>query len=161
MSENVTTSTTILNQAIEKVMDLIDALGLFAIVRRGALGTGNGICCEIGSTTPQTVWLTKHQFVPMDFTINGKHHNLQTLSEAMNTIHESLTMMRIYPSGNGWQIVDISTMSEPQIIGREDEGSWIMASSLLVKVATMDKTPEPEPEPTPTPVQDPVEEPGE
>lgn len=156
MSEQETpvTSTSILNLAVESVMDLIDALGLFANIYRGALGTGNGLCCEIGPTGPETVFLDKHQYIPVDLTINGKHDDLRTLSDAMNTIHESLTMAITYPYGNGWEIVDITTMTEPQVIAREDSNQWIMASALLVKVATLDKEPDPEPEPEPDPEPD-------
>lgn len=136
-------SASILNQAIESVMDLIDGLGLFAAITRGALGTGNGICCEIGPTSPDTVWLDKNQYIPIDLTINGKHNNLQTLSDAMNSIHESLTMKTDYPYGDNWEIVDITTLTEPQVIGRESANNWVMASALLVKVATL--TPEPTP----------------
>ena len=154
MSENVqndtpVTSSSILNQAIEAVMDLIDAIGLFATITRGALGTGDGLSCEIGPTSVESVWLDKNQYIPVDLTINGRHSNLQTLSDAMNLIHESLTMMTSYPYGNGWEIVDITTLTEPQMIGREDSNEWLMASALLVKVATLDKEPEPEPDPDP------------
>lgn len=131
-----TGSTSILNQAIEAVMNLIDALSLFASITRGALGTGDSITCEIGPTGPETVWLDKNQYIPIDLTINGKHSNLQTLSDSMNLIHESLTMARSYTSGDNWQIVDITTMTEPQVIGREQDNRWMMASALLVKVAT-------------------------
>ena len=158
MSENVTTSTSILNQAIEAVMDLIDALGLFAKITRGALGTGDGLCCEIGPTSVETVWLDKNQYIPVDLTINGRHSNLQTLSDALNLIHESLTMAMSYPYGNGWEIVDITTLTEPQMVGREDSNEWLMASALLVKVATLDKEPEPEPDPDPSPDPDPEPE---
>ena len=130
-------SESIINQAVEAVMDLIDAMGLYSSITRGALGTGNGLTCEVGPTSPETVWLDKNQYIPIDLTINGKHKNLQTLSDAMNRIHETLTMMTGYPAGDEWEIVDISTMTEPQMIGREDEGPWIMASALLVKVATL------------------------
>lgn len=133
----------IINAAIEAVMDLIDALGLYANISRGALGINEGLCCEIGPTSPDSVFLDKNQYIPIDLTINGKHGNLQTLSDAMNTIHESLTMMTEYPYGDNWGIVDITTMTEPQVIGRESGNNWIMASALLVKVATY--TPEPEP----------------
>ena len=126
-----------MNQAVEAVMDLIDLMGLYSAITRGALGTGNGLTCEIGPSSPETVWLDKNQYIPIDLTINGKHTNLQTLSEAMNQIHETLTMMTEYPSGEDWEIVDITTMTEPQMIGREDEGAWLMASALLVKVATL------------------------
>ena len=127
---------TIINQAVEAVAGLINALGLFANIYRGALGTGNGLCCEVGPTYPEAVYLDKNKYVPVDLTINGKHTDLQTLSEAMNKIHESLTMLRSYPSGTGWQIVDITTATEPQVIERESEGAWLMASSLYVKVAS-------------------------
>ena len=129
-------SESIINLAIESVMDLINALWLFANISRGALGTGNGLCCEIGPTSPETVFLDKHQYIPVDLTINGKHDNLQTLSDAMNKIHESLTMAFSYPSGNGWEIVDITTMTEPQVIGKEQDNRWMMASAVNVKVYT-------------------------
>lgn len=129
-------SESILNQAIEAVMDLIDALSLFAPITRGALGTGDSLSCEIGPTSPETVWLDKNKYIPVDLTINGKHGNLQTLSDSLNLIHENLTMMREYPTGSKWQIVDITTLTEPQVIGREQDNRWIMASALSVKVAT-------------------------
>ncbi len=159
MSENTpVTSTSILNQAIEAVMDLIDALGLYATITRGALGSGDGLSCEIGPTSVQSVFLDKNQYIPVDLTINGRHSNLQTLSDALNTIHESLTMAVSYPYGNGWEIVDITTLTEPQMVGREDSNEWLMASALLVKVATLDKEPEPAPAPEPTPEPDPEPE---
>ena len=142
-------SNSILNLATEAVMDLIDALGLFTLIHRGALATGDDLSCEIGPTSPESVWLDKNKYIPIDLTINGKHTNLETLTEAMNKIHESLTMAFSYPYGNGWEIVDITTMTEPQVIGREEGGHWLMASSLYMKVATLDKEPEPEPEPVP------------
>ena len=135
-------STSILNIAIENVMDMIAALGLFAAIHRGALPTGNDLSCEIGPTTPETVWLDKNKYIPIDLTINGKNTNLQTLTDALNKIDHDLTMARSYPSGNGWEIVDISTLTEPQVIGREDNGQWLMASALLVKIATLNPIPD-------------------
>ena len=130
------TSSSVLNQAVDSVIELIDALSLFASIYRGALGTGDGLCCEVGPTSPESVFLDKNKYIPVDLTINGKHENLRTLSDAMNAIHESLTMQTSYPYGEDWEIVDITTLSEPQIIGREDSNQWVMASSLLVKVYT-------------------------
>ena len=126
----------IIDEAVESVMTLINGLGLFAPIRRGALGTGNGLCCEVGPSSPETVFLDKNQYIPVDLTLNGKHENLKTLSEALNTIHQNLTMRTSYPSGEAWKIVDITTMTEPRRNGREDNGQWIMASALYVKVET-------------------------
>lgn len=154
MSNTATGSTSVLNQATEAVAGLINGLSLFATMTRGALGTGNYIAFEIGPTAPDTVFLNKGQYIPIDFTINVKHINLLTLSDAMNRIHEYLTMLREYPAGNGWEIVDITTTTEPQIIAREDNNAWVMASALAVKVYM--HAPEPA---TPTAPADPGSEP--
>lgn len=127
---------TIINAAVEAVMDLIDGLGLFALITRGALGTGEGLVCEVGPSGPDEVYMDKNQYIILDFTINGKHANLQTLSDDMNRIHQEITMLREYPSGDDWNIVDITTLTEPQIIGREDNNMWLMASALNVKIET-------------------------
>ena len=129
-------SETIINLAVEAVADLINDLGLFAEIYRGALGTGNGLCCEVGPTRPEAVYLDKNKYIPVDLTINGKHTDLSVLTEAMNSIHQHLTMLRSYPSGTSWQIVDITTATEPQVIDRESEGAWLMTSALYVKVET-------------------------
>ena len=130
-------SSSILDRALWAVMDLIDALGLYSTISRGALGTGNSLVCEIAPSSPDEVYLDKNKYITVDVTINGKHSDLQTLSDAMNTIHESLTMAKSYPNESDWQIVDIVTLTEPQLIGREDNNDFIMASSLGVKVFTM------------------------
>ena len=166
MSENTNgtqavSSTSILNQVVEAVMDLIDALSLYANISRGALGTGDSLTCEVGPTGPSYIWLDKNQVIPVDLTINGKHSNLQTLSDALNTIHESLTMMLDYPAGSKWQITDIATLTEPQVIGREQDNRWMMASALIIKVATLTPEPAPEPEPDPDPTPDPQPEQAE
>ena len=129
-------SSSIINQAVESVMDLIDEMNLYSTISMGALGTGNDLVCGIGPSGADEVYMDKNQFIVLDFTLNGKHTNLQTLSDAMNRIHEVLTMMHEYPSDQGWQIIDIQTITLPQQIGREDSNAWIMASSLAVKLAT-------------------------
>lgn len=127
---------TILNAAVEAVMDLIDGMGLYSAITRGALGTGNGLTCEIAPTSPQEVYMDKNQYIPIDLTLNGKHSDLETLTNAMNAIHETLTMLREYPAGEGWHMVDIATITEPQVIGRTEENLWVMASNLSVRVIT-------------------------
>ena len=61
MSENTNTTPTYLgtskvNQAVEFVMDLIDSQDYFAKIRRGALGTEPGLCCEVAPSTAY-MWL--------------------------------------------------------------------------------------------------------
>ena len=123
-----------INEAIEAVIGLMNDTEPFAPVTRGALPTGIGLVCELGPSTPEEVYLDKDSYIPLDITLNGKHPNLQTLSETMNAIHSSLTRATEYPEGEDWKIVDISNYTLPQIVDREDNNEWLMASALSVKV---------------------------
>lgn len=124
----------VINDAVEAVIGLMNATSPFAKVTRGALPTGQGLVCEVGPSTPQALYWDKNTFVPLDITLNGKHKNLKVLSDAMNNIHSALTRATSYPEGNGWQIVDITTDSLPQKIGREENNEWLMASALSVRL---------------------------
>ena len=126
-------ATSAINQVIEAVIGLMNATTPFATVTRGALPTGIGITCEVGPSTPSEVYLSKDCYVPLDVTLNGKHYNLMTLSDALNKIHSTLTRATSYPSGTNWEIVDISNYTLPQIVDRESNNEWLMASSLSVK----------------------------
>lgn len=123
----------VINEVVEAVIGLMNATGPFAAVTRGALPTGPGLTCEVGPSAPSEVYLDKNSYIPLDVALNGKHPNLKTLSDAMNAIHSALTRARAYPSGARWEIVDIANYTLPQIIGREDNNDWLMASSLSVK----------------------------
>ena len=143
MSENEQTATetgtatvedtSIINQVVEAVIGLMNGLSLFATVTRGALPTGYGITCEVGPSTARETYLSKDRLYPLDVTINGKHANLETLSDALNTIHSALTRATQYPAGERWQIVDITTQTLPDIVDREQNNVWLMASALSVK----------------------------
>lgn len=124
----------IINQALEAVIGLMNATHPFATVTRGALPLGNGITCELGPSATEEVYLDKKNYIPLDVTINAKHTNLKTLSDDLNTIHDTLTRMTSYPSGTGWEIVDISNQTTPQLIERETSNAWVMASALQVKL---------------------------
>lgn len=131
-------SETVLNTAVGAVMDLIDAMDNFALITRGALGTGNGLTCEIAPSTPDEVYLDKNSFIPLTLALNGKHHDLAVLSNTLNNIIDTLTRRTDYPTGDGWEIVDITSGNLPRIIGREENNAWIMAGDLIVKIYRKD-----------------------
>ena len=131
-------SQSVINIAVEAVMDMIDGLQLFAPITRGALGIGNSLCCEIAPSVPESVYMDKNTYTPLTLALNGKHDDLQTLSEALNKITDTLSRMTEYPSGNVWQIVDITSGNLPRVIGREDNNSWVMACDLVIKLYRKD-----------------------
>ena len=131
----------ILNAAVESVMDMIDELDLFAKITRGALGIGNGLTCEIAPSMTESVFFDKNSYIPLTLALNGKHDDLQTLSDALNTIIDTLSRRTTYTSGDGWEIVDITSGNLPRVIGREDNNSWLMAGDLVVKIYRKDDEP--------------------
>lgn len=131
-----------INAAVEAVMDLIDGMDNFAQITRGALGTSDGLACEIAPSMPSEVYHDKNAFIPLTLALNGKHHNLQVLSDTLNNIIDTLTRRTAYPSGDGWEIVDITAGTLPRIIGREDNNAWLMAGDLIIKLYRKDDEPE-------------------
>lgn len=127
-------STSILNLAVEAVMDKIDLMGNFANIKRGALGTANGLCCEIAPSNAETVFLDKNAYFTITLALNGKHTDLQVLSDTLNNIMDTLTRMKSYPYGNGWEIVDITNGTMPRIIGREENNTWLMSCDIVIKL---------------------------
>lgn len=129
----------VINDAVEAVMDMIDGLDLFAPITRGALGTDSGLACEIAPSMPSEVYMDKDSFTPLSLVLNGKNGDLQTVSDALNTIIDNLTRRTEYPAGNGWEIVDITSGTLPRIIGREPDNKWLMAGNITVKLYRKDE----------------------
>jgi hypothetical protein len=131
-------TTSKINAAVDAVMDLIDAMDNFAAITRGALGTSNGLACEIAPSMPSEVYLDKNAFIPLTLALNGKHSNLQVLSDTLNNIIDTLTRRTAYPAGDGWEIVDITSGNLPRVIGREENNAWLMACDLIIKIYRKD-----------------------
>ena len=134
-------STSILNSVVESVMDMIDALDNFASITRGALGIGNSLSCEIAPSMTEAVFMDKNSYIPLTLALNGKHDDLQTLSDTLNNILDTLTRKKEYTDGNGWEIVDITSGNIPRVIGREDNNQWVMACDLIIKIYRKDEEP--------------------
>ena len=137
----VVSSTSKLNLAVESVITLINAMKNFATMTRGALGTANGLCCEIAPSYAEEVYMDKNIYIPLTLALNGKHTDLQVLSDTMNNIMDTLSRSKSYPSGDGWEIVDITNGNFPRVIGREGNNQWLMACDLVVKIYRKDEEP--------------------
>ena len=135
---NTTGATSKINLAIESVIALINAAQTFATMTRGALGTGDGLTCEVAPSVYSQVYMDKNAYITLTLAMNGKSRKLQTLSDTLNNIIDTLTRSKTYPSGNGWEIVDIVSGNLPRIIGREPDNSWLMAADLVLKIYRKD-----------------------
>jgi hypothetical protein len=136
---NTSTSTSAVNLAVEWVITTINAMTAnFATMTRGALGSGNGLACELAPSSAQEVYFDKNSYLVITLALNGKHTNLQTLSDCMNNIIDTLSRSKTFSSGNGWEIVDITAGNLPRVIGREQNNAWLMAGDLTVKIYRKD-----------------------
>lgn len=132
------TSTSKINLAVEAVITLVNAMGNFAPMTRGALGTGNGLCCEVAPSYVREAYYDKNVFIQLTLALNGKHTDLQVLSETLNNIMDTLSRRKTYPAGNGWEIVDITNGNMPRTIGREGNNAWLMACDIVIKLYRKD-----------------------
>lgn len=123
----------VINDVLLAVIGLAQATNPYATITIGAMPADNGIACQIATGAPESTFMTKG--FPYQFTmvLNGKHSNQQTVSDALNDIHQSLTQRKEYPATNTYQITDISTISTPSYIGREENKQYLYGSSLSVK----------------------------
>ena len=133
-----TGATSKINLALEWVITQINGMSNFATMTRGALGTSNGLCCEIAPSNVDAVFLDKNSYIPLTVTINGKHTNLLTLTDTLNNIMDTLTRLKTYSSGSGWEIVDITNGIYPRVIGREENNAWVMACEITIKLERKD-----------------------
>jgi hypothetical protein len=133
-------STSKIDLAVEAVIGMINDMGNFAVMTRGALGTANGLTCEIAPSMAQEVYLDKNAYIPLTLAMNGKHTNLQTLTNTLNNIIDTLARKKTYTSGNGWEIVDITGGNLPRVIGREENNAWVMAGDIIIKIYRKDET---------------------
>lgn len=134
-------STSVINLAVESVISLIDAMGNFASMTRGALGITAGLSCEVAPSNVLETYMDKNTFIPLLLALNGKHYDLQVLLDTMNNIQDTMTRKTAYTSGNGWEIVDITSGNLPRVIGREDNNLWLVACDLIVKIYRKDDEP--------------------
>ena len=131
-------STSKIDIAIENVVSLINGMDNFAAMTRGALGSSNGLVCEPAPSNAESTFLDKNRYIDLTLAVNGKHDNLQTLTNTLNNIIDTLTRAKSYTSGNGWEIVGIATGNYPRVIGRESNNAWVMACDIVVKIYRKD-----------------------
>lgn len=104
----------------------------FAVPSIGPLPPDDGISLMWASSV-YNPFFDKLAAVELTAVVNGKSTDQQAVSEALNQIHTTLSMMKAYPQSNNYQITNIETLSAPAYIGREENAQWLYGSSLRVK----------------------------
>ena len=108
-----------------------DAAGV-AIVT-GSMPPDDGIAMT-GQAGSATIFLDIGSNERMTVVCNGKSTSQSAVIRQLDAIHKSLTRRKDFPTGDGWQIYAIETVSSPRLIGREQNSQWLYGSLLLVKI---------------------------
>ncbi len=119
-------------QVLTALRGMIDALAPFAAVTMGALPAQNGLSlvATSGQTAQET--LAGGATVTLDVALNSKHESRQMALDTLCRIHEALGKTSDLPSGEGWQMIAVSTAGAPGYVARDD-AHWLYGSALAVR----------------------------
>ncbi len=115
------------------LIDLAETTQPFAAILRGPLLDGPSIAME-AAESDLTHHMDRNEAVRTAVVINAKHPDMTTAREAVMAIQRKLTRLTEYPVGEGWQIVDVWADDIPRLIGREDDNTWLYATSLTASI---------------------------
>lgn len=105
----------------------------FTVINIGALPADDKICMSISGGWPEHTFNDKGMEYELNLVLNGKHSSQQTVSNALNDIHQGLTQTKDYPQDTDYQITNIETTASPNYIGREENKQYLYGSSLKVR----------------------------
>ena len=105
----------------------------FATILRGPLTSGPSIAMEAAESDVSR-HMDRNEAVRTAVVINAKHTDMTTAYEAVLAIQRRFTHLEEYPSGAGWQIVDVWAEDFPRLIGREKNNTWLFATSLTASI---------------------------
>lgn len=122
---------------IDSVLDAVTSLIPDYSFVYGTNPPYNGYCMIPSGGFPPETHLDKGQVIRMDVLINGKNANQRVVCDGLLDIHGKLSKLKAlgYPAQDDWQIMDISTLTLPTLIGREERTrQWIYGSSVEIKI---------------------------
>lgn len=106
----------------------------YTAIDHGALPAENGLAMYLGPGFSLQRHFDKGGMYEVVIAMNGKHKDLGVLLPALSNIHQGLSLLKSYPSGTGWEIIDIETATPPNYLDREASGTrqWLYGSLLRV-----------------------------
>lgn len=123
-----------LNDIINDVIDMAeDGTDLYTNIIIGNTPPTDGISVFISSGMPELTDLEKGMIVSVNMMCNAKHRSQDAAFDALYKIHKRLTKTKDYPNREEYQIANIETITLPNLLTREDNGSYVFGSTLNIK----------------------------
>ncbi|MEG0513618.1 MAG: hypothetical protein RR653_12990 [Clostridia bacterium] len=122
-----------IGEIMEAVLGMLNAIHPYAQVTLGTLPATDGICLACAGGEPTATFFNRAQVVALDVVINAKHTSGKLALTALCDIHRALTRAEHYPEGLQWQLLHISTASEPALLEIDPAGQqWLYGSAVTV-----------------------------
>ena len=123
-----------LNEIINDVIDMAEeGTDLYENIIIGNTPPTDGISVFVSSGMPELTDLEKGMIMSMNVMCNAKHRNQDMAFDALYKIHKRLTKTKNYPNREEYQIANIETITLPNLLLREENGSYVFGSTLNVK----------------------------
>lgn len=125
-----------INEMLDNIIRAAEETRPYAQIVYGSDPPQNGICMIPLGGMPEDTYLDKGMRMTLPVVLNGKNENQRLLLDDLTLIHEVLTKRRDYRdlSTEAIQVVNISSVSLPTIIGREQNKQWICGSQLEIAI---------------------------
>ena len=118
--------------ALDALSDLILACQtVYASIQVGAMPANDSLVMAPSAGGVENVSIGLTGDLNLDIVCNAKHKEQRMAINALADIHQLLPKMIPYPSGNGWQLLSISTSSAPTFI-EFDGDQYLYGSGLEV-----------------------------
>lgn len=124
------------SEMLDNIIAAAEETRPYARIVYGSDPPENGICMIPSGGIPNETDFDKGMRLTFPVLLNGKHADQWLLLDDLTAIHEVLTKRRSYDDMNteAVQVINISSMSLPAIIGREQNKQWICGSTLEVTI---------------------------
>lgn len=128
------THSAVIDAVMDLAQDALTAANYPLIISRGPAGSGNCLACEPSYGTADKRFFSKDASFRVTLVFNAKHANMQTALNALEQIILKLTRMDAddFPESDAWQIKGIWTNALPMLLSREEDNTWLYASSLYI-----------------------------
>lgn len=102
-------------------------------VEIGELTQESGFCAKFVRGQPDRTFMDKSSAQTMPIKITGVSGDQETAIDGLFSICNSLSGLRAYPSGTGWELLNISVGRSPAFVQKQDNGKWSYSCILNVQ----------------------------
>lgn len=128
-------------EPVSKLREAFDAIRAMALAAQstfdsvgvGSLPPDDSMVMVIAAGGEKTATLDHHGDIAVDIVCNAKHKLQIVALDVLANVHQNLTQTTHLPSGEGWQVLSLSSSSLPTLI-EHDGDQWLYGSGFNARI---------------------------